>query len=155
MYVCHGVLICYWCIGWHFENLFLFVCLFFVPFENSSVIWRHHNYRWRAANFDLYSALMAIQQWGFFSVPYLLWQVTSACNGHSEDLLHSHLLSRVWQWSCHCLFLRPRSFAAGIRTANHPIKPTVPPPRLDDWLSSTNIELHIIRYNSLIIAHID
>ena len=59
---------------------------------------------------------MVIEQWGFFSVPYLLWQVTSACNGHSEDLLHSHLLPRVWQWSCHCLFLQLRSVATGHRT---------------------------------------
>ena len=41
------------------------------------LIWRH--YRRRTANFDLYSALMhmAIKQWGFFNVPYILWQ------GHS------------------------------------------------------------------------
>ena len=42
----------------------LFVCDF-------SLIWRRHHCRWRAANFDLCSALMAIEQWGFFSVPHL------------------------------------------------------------------------------------
>ena len=52
---------------------------------------------WRAA---LCSALMAIEQWGFLSVPHLLW------HGHpfiiliSED---SHLLPIVWQWICHLL----------------------------------------------------
>ena len=38
--------------------------------------------RWRAANFDLCSALMAIEQWGFFSVPHLLWHGASVYNGH-------------------------------------------------------------------------
>ena len=47
----------------------LFVCLFFVPLENFSLIWRHHHCRWRAANFDLCSALIVIEQWGCFSVP--------------------------------------------------------------------------------------
>ena len=36
----------------------------------------------RATNFDLYSALMAIEQWGFFSVPHLLWHGLSVYNGH-------------------------------------------------------------------------
>ena len=42
---------------------------------------RHH-YRWRAANFDLCSVLMAIEQWGFFRVPHLLWHSASVYNGH-------------------------------------------------------------------------
>ena len=81
-------------------QLFLFDCLFvclgsIVPVENFSLIWRSHHYRWRAANFDLCSALMAIEQWEFFSVSHLLW------HGHpfiiiiSEDPWHSHLLSSV------------------------------------------------------------
>ena len=45
------------------ENM-LFVCLwFFVPFT-----WRRNNYRWRAANFDWCSALVAPGHWGFFNV---------------------------------------------------------------------------------------
>ena len=28
------------------------------------------------------SALMAIEQWGFFSMPHLLWHRVSVCNGH-------------------------------------------------------------------------
>ena len=31
---------------------------------------------------DLCSALMAIEQWGFFSVPHLLWHGASVYNGH-------------------------------------------------------------------------
>ena len=38
-------------------------------------------YRWKAANFDLCSALIAIEQWGFFSVPHLLWYGASVYNG--------------------------------------------------------------------------
>ena len=52
-----------------------FVCLeFSVPLEIFfSLIRRRHHYRRRAANFDIYSALMAIVEWEFFSVPDLLW----------------------------------------------------------------------------------
>ena len=58
-------------------------CLFgvFIPIKNFSFIWRCHHYWWRAANFGLYTALMAIEQWGFFSVPHLLWHRASVC-GH-------------------------------------------------------------------------
>ena len=69
---------------------------FYVPFENFSIIWRRHHYRWRASYFDLYSALMVIEQWGFLSVPHLLWHA-----GYpfimviSEDPWHSHLLRSV------------------------------------------------------------
>ena len=47
-----------------------------------SLIWRRHHYRWGIANVHLYSAHMAIKQWGFFSVPDLLWHRTSVYNGH-------------------------------------------------------------------------
>ena len=39
--------------------------VFFLSFENFSLIWRRHHCRCRAANFDLCSALMDIQQWVF------------------------------------------------------------------------------------------
>ena len=47
-------------------------------------IWK---YLWRAANFDLCAALMAIEQWGFFRLPYLLWHGTSNYNGHLREPL--------------------------------------------------------------------
>ena len=47
-----------------------------------SLIWRRHHCRWRAANFDLCSALMVFEQWGFFGVPHLLWHEASVYNGH-------------------------------------------------------------------------
>ena len=61
----------------------MFVCLgFIVPLENFSLICRRHHNWWRVANFDLCSALMAIEQWGFFSVPHLLWHGVSVYNYH-------------------------------------------------------------------------
>ena len=61
---------------------YICLCLFLFGYpkqklENFSFIWRRHHYRWRASNFDLYMALMAIEQWGFFSVPHILWHGTS------------------------------------------------------------------------------
>ena len=60
----------------------LFVCLLFVPLDNFSFIWRRHHWWLRAANFDLCSAPMAIEQWEFLKVPYLLWHEASINNGH-------------------------------------------------------------------------
>ena len=97
------------------KSVDLFVCLkFIVPLENFSLIWRRHHFRWRAANFDLCSVFMAIEQWGFLTchtycdtgLPFII----------SEDAWHSHLLPSVWQCSYHYLFLRVRSVAIGDRT---------------------------------------
>ena len=49
---------------------------------NFLLIWRRHHYRWRAENFDLCSALVVIEQWGFFNVPRLLWHEAPVYNGH-------------------------------------------------------------------------
>ena len=61
----------------------LFVC--FILLKNVSVIWKCHHYRWRASNFDLYSALIGIDQWMFLSVPHLLWHGSSVYNGHHRE----------------------------------------------------------------------
>ena len=53
-----------------------------VPLDNFLLIRTHHHYRWRAPNFDLCSALMAIEQWGFFSGPHLLRHGPTVYNGH-------------------------------------------------------------------------
>ena len=66
--------------------------------------------------FYLCSPRMAIEQWGFFSVPELLWHPFIMVI--SEAPWHSQLLPSVWHWSCHYLFLRIRSTGAGIRTPN-------------------------------------
>ena len=61
----------------------LFVCLwFFVPLDNFTLILKRHHFLWRVANFDLWSAIMAIEQWGYFSVPRQLWHGASVYNGH-------------------------------------------------------------------------
>ena len=39
----------------------------------------------------------------------------------SEDPWHSHPFPSVWHWSCHYLFLRLKSVAAGIQTPNLPL----------------------------------
>ena len=55
----------------------------------------------------------------------------------SEDPWQSHILPSVWPWSCHYLFLWPRSVAAGIWTSNLPLAgPTLLPASL--WLSPLN-----------------
>ena len=61
-----------------FSRLFVWsFCL-----ENFSLILRRHHCRWRAANFNLCSSLMVFEQWGFFSMPHLLWHGSSVYNGH-------------------------------------------------------------------------
>ena len=62
----------------------LFVCLFgrLRPTRYFSLIWRRHHHQWRATHFDLYSALIAFEEWGFFSVSHLLWHVASVYYGH-------------------------------------------------------------------------
>ena len=61
----------------------LFVCLdYFIPVDNFSLLWRRPHCRWRAVNFDLCSALMAIEQWGFFSMSHLLLHGVSVHIGH-------------------------------------------------------------------------
>ena len=81
------------------------ICLF--VWDCSSRLWRCHNYRLRAANFDLCWALMAI--WGFFRVPHLLWHGPSAYNGHLRGPGTLTPIAERLQWSCYYLFLRIRS----------------------------------------------
>ena len=103
-------------------NCCLFVCLeFFVPFENFSHICRRHHCRWRTANFDLCSALMATEQWGFFSVPHLLWHGASVYNGHlwEPEIFIPNAEHLAVELSI--LVLRVRSVAAGIRSPNPPL----------------------------------
>ena len=92
--------------------------------------------RCRATNFDLYSALMATEQWGFFSVPRLLWRGASVYNGRLSGPLaltsNSERLAVEMFLHCIVLFLRLKSVAAGIRTPKLPLAlrmllPTAPP----------------------------
>ena len=106
----------------------------FVPLENFSLIWICHHYQWRATYYDLCWALIAIEQWGFFRVPHLLWHGASVYTGHLQGPLTLVPITERSQWSFHYLFLRLTSVAAGIRTLNLPLagrtfKPTAPTPR--------------------------
>ena len=66
-----------------FQTIFYFVCVdFIVQFENFSLLWKRHHCRWRAANLDLCSALMALEQWEFFNVPHQLWHGPTLYDGH-------------------------------------------------------------------------
>ena len=83
------------------------MCLFcwvFVPLENFSLLWWRHHYRWRAANFDIYLALMVIAEWGFFSVPHLLRHGTSVYDGHLRGPMTLTAVAKRLELSCHYLF---------------------------------------------------
>ena len=81
------------------KGLFLFIC----GFTSHSRIF-HSFGDFTAADFDLCSALMAIEQRGFFSVPHPLWYMISVIIVISKDSWHLHLLPSVWQWNCHPCF---------------------------------------------------
>ena len=116
----------------------LFVCLFAWGLSSHSRIF--HSYR----DVTITGEGLQILTFARYSWP-LSSEVSLACHiycdmGHpfimviSEDPWYSHLLQSLWQWSCHYLFLRLWSVAAGIWKPNLPIagqtlKPTAPPPR--------------------------
>ena len=124
-----------WKIRVSYVNFDLFVCKgIYVPLENFSIIWRRHHYRWRAANFDLCSALMAIEQWGFFSLPHLMWHGPSVYNGHIQGPVTLTPIAERLAVELSLLFLQLKSVEPGIRTPNIPLArptlyPTLPPPR--------------------------
>ena len=73
---------------------FKYFCLFklYLPTRELLLLRRRrHHYRWRAANFDIYSAQMVIEQWRFFSVPHLLRHGTSVYNGHLQVTCYTHI----------------------------------------------------------------
>ena len=117
-------------------------CLFCPTREFFTYIWKRHNGRWRAANFDLCSALMAIEQRVFFSVPpHLLWHEASVYNG---QLRRPATLKPITERlaTTYYLFLRLRPVEAGYRTPNLPLArpslpPTVPLPRFDNARSKS------------------
>ena len=97
------------------QFIILFVCLvfFFVPLENFSIIWRRHHCRRRATDFGLCSTPKSIEQWGFFSVPLLLWHGASVYIGHlwgpvvltptAKRLAVELSLPVLTTWDCRCL----------------------------------------------------
>ena len=96
------------------------VCLWFsVPLENCS---HNQTSSLMVKDCKFWPMLRTHGHWalGFFSVPHLLWHGASVYNGYLRGPV-THYLPSVWQWSCHYLFLRLRSVAAGIRTSNLPL----------------------------------
>ena len=96
---------------------FPFSTLMYVCLESHSriflLIWRRHHCRWRAANFDLCSALFVIVQSGLFSVPHLQCLWASVYNGHFRGPVTlttnaEHLVVELFLWL--------RSVAGWIRT---------------------------------------
>ena len=74
------------------------VCLFVIycPIQNFFPHIETSHLPWKAANLDLRSALMAIEQWRFFSVPHLLWHGTSVYNDHlREHVTLTHIAKRL------------------------------------------------------------
>jgi hypothetical protein len=55
--------------------------LFYVPRKNSSLTWRRHHYRWRAAKFRPMLGAQGLEQGKIFTVPHLLWHGTSVFRG--------------------------------------------------------------------------
>ena len=76
-----------------FSRTCVFVCGFFVPRENFSLIWRRHHCRWWATNFDLSSALMGFE--GSLTCHTYCDTNQSFIMVISEDPWHSHLLPSV------------------------------------------------------------
>ena len=100
-------------------NVSCFVCLrFYVPLENVEFKWRRDHYQWSVANFELCTALIAIEQWSltkFFSWPNVLWHRASVYNNYlREPVKLTLVVQRVA--ACHNL-----SVATDIRTPNLPL----------------------------------
>ena len=80
-----------------FSLICLFVCSgIIIPLEICSLIWRRHTYRWRTAHFDLCSAVRVIEQWGFFTVPHLLWHGASVLKWSSPQTFGTHTYCRAF-----------------------------------------------------------
>jgi hypothetical protein len=64
--------------GFNFNiNWFIDYLQFYVPLNNFSLIWRRHQFRWMAQNFDLCLTLRDFEQAGIFIVQHLLWHGVS------------------------------------------------------------------------------
>ena len=116
----------------HSRTGLLFVCLIRVFRTTRELFTYFHHYLWRATDFDLYSALMAIEKWRSFNVPHLLWHGPTLYNSHLWGPVTLTPLPSVWQWSCHYLFQRFRYVPTGNRTVVSHIqgeRSTTTPPR--------------------------
>ena len=69
-------------------------------FRDVSLMWRSHHCLWSTVNFDLCSAFMAIEQWGFLYATHLLWHGSTLYNCHLRGPVTHTPVASVWQWSC-------------------------------------------------------
>ena len=68
-----------------FEQCEIYIVCLFEIFTSQSRIFTHleiSSLLARDANFDLFSALMTVEQWGFYIVLHILWHGSSVYNGH-------------------------------------------------------------------------
>ena len=115
--------------------LCLFVCfVLFVGFKNHRKffsLWsRYHHYGWLASKFDLYLALMAIEQCGFLSVSRMLWHGTSVCNGQGPltlTLVAEQLILVFANQFCCGWDLNTEPFEHNPFNTRQPLLPTAPP----------------------------
>ena len=110
-------------------DMWFVLFVFFGVFRPTREFFTHsrcHHCRWRAANFDLCSTLMAIEQCGVFSVPHLLWRGASVYNGHLWGPVTLTLITHTYyrafgSGAVTTCFYDFFSVAAGIRTLNLPL----------------------------------
>ena len=98
-------------------------------------------------------AFMAIEQWGFFSVPHLLWQGQTVYNGHLRGPVTLTLVAErlAVQLSLPISITMLRSVGTAIRTPNllharRALKPTVSLPGLEYFVG---VHLHVLHGLSL------
>ena len=112
----------------------LFQSLFVVCFFGFFHPLRRHHYRWRYANFDLYSALIAIEQRGFLADLVPIWRKTISnqlafhtYNEHGTTVYNNHwwgpitltpVADRITVSLSLPISTKLRSVAAGIRRTN-------------------------------------
>ena len=120
---------CFFCFVLFCLFVCLFVCLgFIIPLENLTLIWSRHHYRWKAANFWPIFCTQGIDQWGFFSLPNLLWHVASVNKGHIRGPVTLTPIAEGLAVNLSLPFLRLSSDAFGIRTPSIPLaRPTLLP----------------------------
>ena len=84
----------------YLNSTFLFVCLFaWVFFSSHSRIFHSYGKSQlpvKGFRFDLYSTFMAIEQWGFISMPHLLWHGSSVKNDHLRKPRDTHTSCRAF-----------------------------------------------------------
>ena len=72
----------------------------------------------RAANIDTCLTLMAVELWGFSSVPHPVWHVTSVYIGYLQGPMALTPVAKRLAVTLSLLVLRTNSVAAGIRASN-------------------------------------